>query len=269
MQARAREFQGEDGNAGRCGPVVFGLELADRPAGKLEHLEGADDPAAVVGMKAGRRPRVEGGQTLVERGIAVLEGVVLEPQAELVDRPLAPGTSRGAAPSDRGACRRRRGRACLAPRSRRRPRAAQSRYAETLADSQGSMTSIRWWGTPPRSASDRLGRRDIHPAVQGHRVERDHLGIQPLRQGHADSRLARGRRPGQVDRAVKDVLGHRSNPTYRFMWAETSTKDSGERRCRSLRATLVLPVNGRRVLHVISPLNGLRSGPVVLTSLAD
>ena len=31
-------------------------------------------------------------------------------------------------------------------------RRAQSRYSATLADSHGSSTSIRWCGTPPRSA---------------------------------------------------------------------------------------------------------------------
>ena len=77
VQTRPREFQCEDRHIWRGGPIVLRLELADRPASQLEHLECADNPAAVVGMKAGRRPWVERGQSFVERGIAVLEGVVL------------------------------------------------------------------------------------------------------------------------------------------------------------------------------------------------
>ena len=125
------------------------------------------------------------------------------------DRRRGPETSRAAALSSRAACHRRRGPACRAPRSRLAASAAQSRYAETLADCQGSMTSIRWCGIPPRSGKSRLGRRDIHTAVQGHRVERDHLGIEPPRQRHADGRLARGRRPRQIDRAMKQIWEHR------------------------------------------------------------
>ena len=66
------------------GPIVLGLEVADRPASQLEHLERADDPAAVVGMKAGGGLGVERGQPVVERRIAVLEGVALQPQAKVL-----------------------------------------------------------------------------------------------------------------------------------------------------------------------------------------
>ncbi len=61
--------------------------VAYRPAGQLENFERADDPASVAGMKAGSGPRVEDGETLVERGVAVPEGVALEPQAKLLIGP--------------------------------------------------------------------------------------------------------------------------------------------------------------------------------------
>ena len=67
--------------------------------------------------------------------------------------------------------------------------AAQSRYAETLAGSHGSMTSIKWCGNTTAFRGGRLGRRNIHSAVQRHRVERNDLGVQPARQGDANSRF--------------------------------------------------------------------------------
>ena len=60
----------------------------------------------------------------------------------------------------------------------------------------------------PRGES-RLGRGDVHPSIQRHRVERKHLGIQPTRQRHTNFRLARSRRTGQINRAMKDVVRHR------------------------------------------------------------
>ena len=60
VQARTREVEGQDGNAGWRGPVVFGLELTDRPAGQLVNFECADDPAPVAGMEAGCRLGVDG-----------------------------------------------------------------------------------------------------------------------------------------------------------------------------------------------------------------
>ena len=50
VQASAGKLEGQDGDVGGSGPVVFGLMFADRPAGELEDLEGPDDPAPVARM---------------------------------------------------------------------------------------------------------------------------------------------------------------------------------------------------------------------------
>ena len=83
VQAGTGEIERKDGNFGGRGPIVLGLEVADRPASELEHLQGADDTATILGMKAGGGRRVECGQSLVERSITALECFVLEPLAEL------------------------------------------------------------------------------------------------------------------------------------------------------------------------------------------
>ena len=200
------------GTLGRAGRSCSAWSSLIGPAGQLEHLESADDPAAVVGMKAGRRPGSMRGQTLVERGIAVLEGVALQPQAELAigARPLEQAAEQRLQVERRTADEEN----SLAPRL---DLAGCLRRPLAIGGDAGRFPGVDDVDQVVRDAAAlgerRLGRRDIHPAVQGHRVERDHLGIQPARQGHANSRLARGRRPGQVDRAVKDVLGHRSNQT--------------------------------------------------------
>ena len=61
---------------------------------------------------------------------------------------------------------------------------------------------------PPALGQGRLGRADVHPPVERHRVERDDLGPEPPRQRHADRRLAQGGRAGQVDRAMERILEH-------------------------------------------------------------
>ena len=70
VQARTGSSRARTGTWGR-GLIVFGLKFADRPACQLENLKGTDDPAPVVGMEAGGGRRVERGQTLVERRVAV------------------------------------------------------------------------------------------------------------------------------------------------------------------------------------------------------
>ncbi len=54
----------------------------------------------------------------------------------------------------------------------------------------------------------RLGGADIHAAINGHRIERDDLGAEPLGQRDADARFADGRRPGKKPAVVKGI-GHR------------------------------------------------------------
>ena len=144
------------GTFGGAGRSCSAWSVADRPAGQLDHFEGADDSAPVVGMEPGGGHGVKGGQAAVERGFAVLEGVALQPQAELAigSRALEQAAQKRLQVEGRAADEQEP--ACRALRSRRAPAAAQSRYAATLADSQGSITSIRWCGIPPRSASDGL-----------------------------------------------------------------------------------------------------------------
>ena len=62
---------------------MLDLELAQRPAGQLDDLQRPDDPPPVVGMQPGRGRRVEPRQPVVQGGVALGLGLLLQPSPQL------------------------------------------------------------------------------------------------------------------------------------------------------------------------------------------
>ena len=61
--------------------MVLGLKDAQRPAGQFDDFQGANDPAAVVGMEPGGGRRINGRQPAVGRGLAVLLGLSIQAES--------------------------------------------------------------------------------------------------------------------------------------------------------------------------------------------
>ena len=109
-------------------------------------------------------------------------------------------------------------------------RAAQSRYAATLADSQGSITSIRWCGMPPRSASDGLAVAMSIPRYNVIESSASTSASSRARQRHADRRLAR--RPSARSGRSRDERRSRTS-VYSHLNRRLMSPNSGSSNTRA------------------------------------
>ena len=163
---------------------------AERRAGQLDHLEGADDAAAVLGEDQC------GGV-----GVALLRAGRAAPAAPARRAPArawcgpprrCPGTRTGR--GSRG-CRAPSRRPAPASYAARRSRSITSRAqpwnSATVAGSRTVRVSSRWCGMPRRAASRQLGGADVHAAVDLHRVGVDDLAVEPLGEVEREAGLAR------------------------------------------------------------------------------
>ena len=208
MQTRAGEIERTDGDPGRRRSIVLDMEDAHRPSRQLDDLQGTDDPPPVAGMEPGRRHRIEGRQPVVDRGVTVFVGLVLQTPAkrEVGIGPLEQPAQQRLEIQSRTSHEQR----PFAP-----PLDVQDGGSRPLAirrDAGGfpGLDDVDQVVRDSAALVDRrLARADIHAAVQGRRVECDHLRAQPPRQSDTDRRLARSRRPREVDRAMKRVFADR------------------------------------------------------------
>ena len=147
-------------------------------------------------MQPGGGDRIDRGQPLVEPAAAVAAGVVGQPAAQLPigrrplkDSPQQPlqierrSADEEHLPSAAGDFRR--------DLARRLDVLGQ---AEFLAGVEHVDQVMRYLAA---IVGRRFGRADVHPPIEGDRVERDDFGPDPTRQFHADRRLARRRRAGE------------------------------------------------------------------------
>ena len=188
--------------------LVLGLELAQRPARRRDHLQGADHPPAVVGYGAARR----------SPGRAPPAGRAAPRRPRGRPPPPAPDASAGSAPGPANSPRKQRLEVERGPADEQHALAPRLDLGDRLPGpapvlgDAGRFPGVEHVDQVMRNSPPlrqrRLGGADVHPAVERHRVERDDLGPEPARQRHADRRLARRGRAGQVNRAMQRIIEH-------------------------------------------------------------
>ena len=185
VEHRPRDADADLDGAGVEVPLLR-QRRAERPAGELDDLEGADHPAAV----ARQDPR---GGLRVGLGSRSCSAAARRAASSSSSRPRTRRRCRGTrtgraprgctAPSRRPAPGPRPGRG-----SRRRPRGPAPGTARPSRARCTSSRSSRWCGNAAALLGRQLGGADVHAAVDLHGVGVDHLAAEPLAPGRARGR---------------------------------------------------------------------------------
>ena len=187
--------------------AVLVLELAQRPAGRRDDLQGADHPPAVVGMEPHGGHRVERRQPCMQGRVTLAVGLVLERSTE-----------RGVGPRSGEQTPKQRLEVERGPPDKKGTLAARLDLGDcrqgpvSVLGDAGRFPGVEHVDQVMRNSSTlrqrRLGGADVHPAVERHRIEGDDLGPEPARQRNANRRLAYRGRACQVNRSMQWMIEH-------------------------------------------------------------